>query len=936
MEPVHTPPPASNALQAPAVSPLVSVLIRSMDRAFLAQALDSIALQTYPNIEVVVLSVRADHRALPSHCGRFPLRLVPTEQSVLRSAAANRAMDAARGEFLVFLDDDDWMMPGHIARLAEVLSKHEQAMAVYTGIGLVDGDGKPMGQVFDLPFDAIRQMSGNLMPIHAVLFKASVLLQGCRFDESLDRLEDWDFWLQLARLAPMVHLPGVSAVYRIHDSSGVHTDPGPSGAANGRIYQKWESQWTPQQIGAIMQRVWTHPELETQLADSRGQLAQAQQQFQESQATVAAQMACIAQQAATVEQQTQAMANALDQLQQLQQRAETLAHEVQVARANQSHAETQLNATLHSSSWRMTRPWRWAGMRIKHVAKLTFFRRLLRAPRVLLKEGPVGVVRRLQRPLVLAISPPLSYGEWARTHDTPTHKTLLRMRKTAAGWGRQPLISIVMPVYNPPLELLEAAIASIKAQAYPHWEMCIADDASPDAAVWQLLQTLAAADKRIKVTRLALNGHISQASNSALALASGEFIALMDNDDVLPPDALYWIAEAVNRVPDAKVIYSDEDKLDSRGERFGAYFKPDWNYTLFLGHNLISHLGVYQTQLVRDTGSFRLGLEGSQDYDLALRCIERLTPGQIVHIPRVLYHWRAIETSTALNIESKPYALHAAQRALQDHLVRIGSKAVVEILPSLNYRCNFSDASALERVSIILIGPEPASQTEAARDWTHAATLHAKEVLRCASEPSAISATIAAAQGELVALLRSDLYPANRESLSELVGHALQAQTGVAAGTVRDQMGALLSGGLVLNPSTIASVLHKNLPDGNHGYMGRGLLAQELSAVSLNCVVVRKDIIEQMGGFDPDLGVGALGAVAWCLQLREAGYRVVWCPNAVWTATATGIATDADSTPAQRSVFKARYAKQSAAWLQKDPAYHPLLDPVAADFSLLQ
>jgi hypothetical protein len=447
---------------------------------------------------------------------------------------------------------------------------------------------------------------------------------------------------------------------------------------------------------------------------------------------------------------------------------------------------------------------------------------------------------------------------------------------------------------------------------------------------------MAAADTRIKVMRREVNGHISHASNSALELASGEFVALMDNDDVLPPDALYWIAQAVNRVPDAKVIYSDEDKLDSQGERFGAYFKPDWNYTLFLGHNLISHLGVYQTQLVREVGGFRLGLEGSQDYDLALRCIERLEPGQIVHVPKVLYHWRAIETSTALNIESKPYALHAAQRALQEHLARVGSKASVEILPSLNYRCDVSDTSALETVSIILIGPEPATHTEAARDWTHAATLHAKEVLRCPNQPAAIQACIAAAQGELVALLRSDLYPVNLKSLSELVGHASQPQTGIAAGTVRDQMGTLLCGGLVLNRSTIASVLHKHLPDGNHGYMGRGLLAQELSAVSLSCVVVRKALIDKLGGFDPDLGIETLGAVAWCLRLRQAGYRVVWCADAAWTATATGTAIGTESTPAQRKIFMRRYGKLASPWLQTDPAYHPLLDPVRADFSMRQ
>ena len=157
------------------LTPLVSILIRSTDRAYLAQALDSVALQTYQNIEVIVLAVRQDHRALTTHCGKLPMQLVPTDQPVTRSEAANRAMEAATGQFLIFLDDDDWMMPGHIARLAEVLIRLPQTHAVYTGIGPVDADGKSMGQTFDLPSDPIRQMAGNITPIHSVLFLSGVL-----------------------------------------------------------------------------------------------------------------------------------------------------------------------------------------------------------------------------------------------------------------------------------------------------------------------------------------------------------------------------------------------------------------------------------------------------------------------------------------------------------------------------------------------------------------------------------------------------------------------------------------------------------------------------------------------------------------------------------------------------------------------------------------
>lgn len=908
--------------------PLITVLIRSMDRSYLAQALASVALQTYPHIEVLVLSVRPGHRALEPHCGAFPLRLIPTDQPVLRSAAANRAMAAAEGAYLIFLDDDDWMMPGHIARLAEVLVHQPHAQAVYTGIGLVNEAGRPLGEVFDLPFDGIRQLAGNLMPIHAVLFKASVIQQGCRFDEQLDRLEDWDFWLQLARLAPMVHLPGVSAVYRIHDSSGVHDDSGPLGAASGRIYAKWEARWTSEQIGKIMQRVWAYPELEARLTEHLALWQRTEQRLQD---TVSQQLACISQHMTCIAQQAVAIEQFDSRLASERMHADAVIQDLQ---ARLVHAELERETILHSTSWKLTRPWRWFGSALKRT-RYPDNGIKVEIPTAAVVPAPHAVPAPLPALTPTPTPDPgITYDEWVRRHDSPSSSTLAQWSAHISEWPLQPLLSIVMPAYNPPLELLEVAIASIQAQIYPHWELCIADDASPDWGVWATLQSLATKDPRIKLVRRPVNGHISLASNSALELAHGEFIVLMDNDDILPPDALYWVVEAINRHPEVGVLYSDEDKLDSNGVRFGAYFKPDWNYTLFLGQNLISHLGVYRTELVRAVGGFRQGLEGSQDYDLALRCIERITPSQIVHIPRVLYHWRAIETSTALNIESKPYALYAAQRALQEHMARTGGNARIEIMPSLNYRCIRGDASGGQLVSLILVGPTQNSTSDDFPAWSQSDTMHFIDVHHCAQDAASINAAIAASQGEVVALIRSDLTPSSPSALSELIGHALQTDVGAAAGTVRCPSGNLQSGGFILNSDTIASVMHKDLPFGNHGYCGRAHLAQELTAVSMDCVVLRKEIFDTHGGFDPDLDVGRLGAVAWCLRLRGKGIRVVWCPEANWTTLLSGQEQSPSDALKDQQLFLHRYAQGFSGWLKKDPAYHPSLNPVTANFAL--
>jgi len=890
--------------------PLVSILIRSMDRNYLAEALDSVALQTYPSIEVVVVAVRPGHQPLPTRCGPFELRLVQTDTPLHRSQAANKALSLARGELLLFLDDDDWLMPAHVARLAEVLTRQPHALAAYTGISLVNTLGQPIGQVFDLPFDALKQLAGNLTPIHAVLFNSRVLASGCRFDESLDLYEDWDFWLQLAQLSPLVHLPGVSGVYRIHDSSGVHTEAGPMGAGSALVFHKWADRWTCQQFGQIMQRVWRYPELEYHLADVQQSLEEVKQQV----ATAESQLL-----------QKQEEIQALTQSNQLLITQKAQAEELLTQRTR------DIRPMLGSNSWRLNRPLRTLVTWHKGSIFYKLLRPIFRLRAILATEGAQGVLYRLQRRWSVRRVNFLEYTQWAQECDTPNLKTLNSLKKTIKSWKQTPLFSIVMPVYNPPLELLREAIGSVQAQVYPHWELCIADDASPDAGVWHLLQALANQDSRIKVVRRAVNGHISQASNSALDLAEGEFIALMDNDDLLPPDALYWIAEAVNRVPNAQIIYTDEDKLDSQGQRFGPYFKPDWNYTLFLGHNLISHLGVYRTHLIRGVGGFRLEFEGSQDYDLALRCIERVKPDDIVHVTRVLYHWRAIEGSTAMGNDAKPYAALAAQRALREHLQRIGRACEVEILPTSNYRCLRPGLAATDKLTVVLVGSGCATTGAPLPGWTTDPAFEVYEAVSCAAEGAAINATVAQAKGTLVALVRANLIPTLPGSLLELVRHALEAETGIAGGAVRDTHGRLISGGFVLSTKTVASVLLNGLPLGNAGYMGRGILAQELSAVAMDCVVMRKQVFDTSGGLDVDYGITQLGAVAFCLGLRKEKLKVIWCPDAAWT-DATGIATPSEMH--QHPTFLSQFGQQCARWLDRDPAYHPLLDAQRADFSL--
>ena len=260
-----------------------------------------------------------------------------------------------------------------------------------------------------------------------------------------------------------------------------------------------------------------------------------------------------------------------------------------------------------------------------------------------------------------------SYETWVAMYDTLHPEDRAAIRADAETLSYKPLLSVVMPVYNAPREFLLQALDSVLEQLYAHWELCVADDCSPDPEILRTLATYQRKDPRIKVVRRDQNGNVAAASNSALALATGEFVALMDHDDILPAHALYMVAVELNRYPEADIVYSDEDKIDRSNIRYGAYFKSDWNPDLMRGQNMISHLGVYRRSLLESIGGFRLGYEGSQDYDLALRAVERTTPERIRHIPHVLYHWRVFSQSGSFSASNLPRATRAARQAVQDH-----------------------------------------------------------------------------------------------------------------------------------------------------------------------------------------------------------------------------------------------------------------------------
>lgn len=558
------------------------------------------------------------------------------------------------------------------------------------------------------------------------------------------------------------------------------------------------------------------------------------------------------------------------------------------------------------------------------------------------------------------------YSKWVRRYDTLTPELREKISQRVAAMKNRPLISVLMPTYNPNPAWLREAIESVRGQIYPHWELCIADDASPSAEVREILKSYNETDPRIKVVLRSENGHISAASNSALELAVGPWVALMDHDDLLPAHALFWVAHCIAEHPGVQLIYSDEDKVDEAGHRFGPYFKPDWNVDLFRSQNMFSHLGVLSTELMRSVGGFRAGLEGSQDWDLVLRCMERVEPGQIQHIPRVLYHWRVHAESTARSMTAKPYAAIAGERALNEHFVRTGVQATAEHL-DFGYRVHYALPDVLPLVSIVVathnglhqvrqcVGSilqktsysryeiviiDNGSDDHATLAWlkTVAAENPNIRVLRedLSSSYSALNNRAAAvAQGEVIALVSNEIEVISPDWLDEMVSLALQSGVGAVGARLWYPDKTLQHAGLILDTKDIATHPHRGMPAGRPGYGGRAALIQSFSAVSAACLVVRKCHYEEVGGFDEQHPKQYFSDVDFCLRLRASGLRNLWTPHAELFLHEP--AAHSRHVSLQRnSQFREDTTYMQQRWgelLKNDPAYSPNLMLAREDFS---
>ncbi len=496
-----------------------------------------------------------------------------------------------------------------------------------------------------------------------------------------------------------------------------------------------------------------------------------------------------------------------------------------------------------------------------------------------------------------------SEDAWFQKNGSLTTAELDYIHSQIAGFVTEPLISIILPVYSRDDIWIRKCIDSVIGQLYQNWELCIGEDLSPNALVRSLLREYASRESRIKINFRETNGNISAASNSALNLATGVFSVLLDHDDELTEDALFWIAREINLHPDAGLIYTDSSMLDAEGDRYSPAFKPDWSPDLFHSMNMLNHISSYKTEVIKKVGGFRLGAEGSQDYDLALRVIEQIEPEQIRHIPRVLYLWRAVEGSVAFSSDEKPYAYERARDAIRLHFERCGISATVEPTTS-NYH----------RVRYLLPNPPPQIEVIALTTENNSA--------------ERLNAAVKASNAEVICFLQTGLKPQNESWLTELVGFAIQPGIGAVGGKILDSKGKVIDGGIVIGAGGLTAVAHEGFPKSFPGNMHRNQVIGNYSAVSLSCMAIRREVFEEIGGFDEENLPNTLFGVDLCLRLRESGYRIVFTPYIEM------IRNRAALQKVQTADEEMYFRKRWNSYVENDPFYNSNLSKKDATFSI--
>ena len=581
-------------------------------------------------------------------------------------------------------------------------------------------------------------------------------------------------------------------------------------------------------------------------------------------------------------------------------------------------------------------------------------------------QGSVALVGKIAAKVKTASTREIPYQKWILRH-LPSQKELEKQRREKFDF--QPKISIVIPLYKTPEKYLRQLVDTVKAQTYPNWELCLSDGSGADSPLTDYLNRLEKSDDRIRVIRNDQALQIAENTNAAMKAATGDFIVFADHDDELTPDALFRCVKALNEDPELKVLYSDEDKMSMDGHKFfQPHFKPDFNIDLLCTVNYICHLFVVKKEIVDQIGMLKKEFDGAQDYDFVFRCVEAAGREQIHHIPRILYHWRCHEDSTAENPESKMYAFDAGARAIKAHYDRIGVPVEIEkgeylglyrtkflweekplisiIIPNKDHiddlkRCidSIEEKATYRNYEYVIV------ENNSTEDETFA---YYKELE--ASNPkahvvywdgifnySAINNFGAAhAKGDYLLLLNNDTEIISPDCLEQLLGYCMRPDVGAVGARLYYEDDTVQHAGVVVGFGGIAGHCFVQQKRDATGYCHRIICAQDYSAVTAACMMVKREAFDKVHGLSEEFQV-AFNDIDFCLRLGKAGYLVVYNPYAElyhYESKSRGL----EDTPEKVARFNREIASFEKHWPEilrdGDPYYNPNLTLESQDFSL--
>jgi len=864
---------------------LVSVIVRTKDRPdFLKRALKSIAGQSYRPLELVLVNdggCELDTDELGSLLIDIPLNYIRFESNRGRAFAGNTGIKNASGEYICFLDDDDEYYPEHISTLVHAAARsgcgivYSDAMKVRRGFNAVTGliEEQELGIFSSYDFSYIDLITENYIPLTTILFARGILLEAGCFDEEFELYEDWDLLLKVTGRYPPIHVPETTVKYIFWDKMyQISQDESKRHKYYDMIFSKHRDKFNADVILHLKKK---RDIVEREFGNILNNYKEMEKEYKNY--------------ISLSEEKIRVTEEKVRDLH------EKLGHQQSVNKALEEKVDLldrEIHLMLNTIGWRA-------------LTKLRRIRDRITPP------GSSGrkIYEKIISPVKYKVrNADSEYSRWITFHE-PDAGALKLQQSESLHFSYRPKISIVVPVFNTDRNMLVSMINSVLSQTYDNWELCIADGNSDAPHTKDILSEHAGRDDRIKVSFLERNYNIAGNSNRALELATGEFVAFLDHDDELAPFALYEAARVLNELPETDLIYSDEDKIHPSGKRCEPFFKPDWSPDLLMSVNYICHLLLIRNTLLTKIGGFREGVDGAQDFDLVLRSVSETS--KIVHIPKILYHWRMHAGSTAQNIHSKGYSHESGKKALSEYLSINGIGADVhDGTGTTNYRIRYR-LNKMPRVSLIIPFRDKYKYLKRCVDSIIQKSSYKNYELVLVSnnssekqlfdyleklsglsfvkiiqynEPFNYSRinnySVKQSDGEVLLFLNNDTEVISEDWIESMLEHAMRSEVGAVGCKLLYPDNTIQHAGVIVGLTGFAGHVFSRLPDDAYTYFGSVDFVRNYLAVTGACMMIRKDVFDETGGFDERF-VLCGSDVEICFRLTEHGYRIVYTPFAV-------------------------------------------------------